>query len=183
MELLVVSGGDELCLDSEGVVSVDARAAGAIGTLSVLLGAFLSHVVLALRSGIAGAVAAGMGSDVEAVWVGLHDVNACALRVVGGHAILVVAEVVDSDGVDTSDATTAEVAKVDSVLESSSSDGRLQNILGSIPRLVLEHDRVVGGNVCSVVAVVDINAGPVLGSEVFLLRAAIDCDGVVLVAG
>ena len=77
-ELGVAGVGNELGLNGELVSRLDHGTIGTIGVLSVLLLALHVHVVLALALVITVAVGAGVGRHVEAIWVGLHDVDAGA---------------------------------------------------------------------------------------------------------
>jgi len=113
-----------------------------------------------------------VGSSVEAGVVSLHDINASALR---GVAVLgLTAFFAGADGVDASNAATVDLGDVDVVGDGSASDVGFQIVIGTIVGIVLEDDGVVVGHGDGV----NINfAGrPVLWSEVFLYRLAIDKD-------
>ena len=72
-----------------------------------------------------------MGSNIEAVWIGVHNVNAWATRFSIRCTIFRVALVVDSDGVDTGDTTAIDCAEVHSVFHSTSAKVRLEPSLSS----------------------------------------------------
>lgn len=145
-KVLVAIVGEELGLDSKGSVSVNHRAARAVGTTTVPFLAFDGHVVLALRDSIASTVGARMHGGVEAVWVGLHDVDAGAHWVVVTSVTLATELVVDLDGVDTGNAATVDCAEIDGVLDGSSADERRQSVRVAIVGLVLDEEGVVVGD-------------------------------------
>ena len=146
-EFSVVIVGNELGFDGELVCCLDHGAIGTVGVLSVFLLALFEHIVLALALVITVAIGAGMGGHVEAIWVGLHDVNAGAR---GGHHTrrhlcvrnvllgLSVALAVHSDSVDASYTATAMAAQVHSVLDSATADVGLVGVFIAFVRLSLE---------------------------------------------
>ena len=77
-EFLVAGVRNELSLDGELFSCLDLGTIGTIGVLSVFFLALLEHVVLALALVITVAIGAGVSRYVEAVWIGLHNVNAGA---------------------------------------------------------------------------------------------------------
>ena len=77
-EFLVADVRNELSLDGELFSCLDLGTIGTIGVLSVFFLALLEHVVLALALVITGAIGAGVSRYVEAVWIGLHNVDAGA---------------------------------------------------------------------------------------------------------
>ena len=79
-ELRVIRGCHELGLHSELRVSVDNGAAWGICICRVLFSTLSKHIVLTLAKGVTVAISAGMGFKLEAILIGLHDVDAGAFR-------------------------------------------------------------------------------------------------------
>ena len=77
-EFLVVDVRNKLSLDGELFFCLDLGTIGTIGVLSVFFLALLKHVILALALVITVAIMAGVSRYIEAVWIGLHNVDAGA---------------------------------------------------------------------------------------------------------
>ena len=77
-EFLVADVRNELSLDGELFFCLDLGTIGTIGVLSVFFLALLKHVILALALVITVAIMAGVSRYIEAVWIGLHNVDAGA---------------------------------------------------------------------------------------------------------
>ena len=132
--------------DGELFICVNLCAARSIGKGAILLDALLSHVVLTLRNGITSTVGAGVSSHIEASLVGLHNIDACALRIVTCHSPLLITPVIDSDKVKSSDTAAVNIFEVNVVRDSSTSNPRLESVVGSLVIHTLDHHTVIVGN-------------------------------------
>lgn len=109
-KIRVVVHRDKVCLDEEPFVGVDYGAIGSKGIDSVIRGALLSHLVVALGASVTITVFARVRRQLEAVVVRLHDFDGRALILWRSSAALGrlnVTVVVHCDKIDTSDASTA----------------------------------------------------------------------------
>ncbi len=121
---------DELGEHIEALCSIDNAAASAISCCAILGGSLCHHLVLALRLGIATSIFAGVGSHVEAFFVGLKDIDAGAV----GLAIAFVhgAVGIGGDQVEARDATSGNLADIGGVLDAAT------NKLGLVDALVVD---------------------------------------------
>ena len=103
--------------------------------MAILGNSLFHHLVLALRLSIAGSAGAGVGSHVEAGFVGLKDIDAGAV----GLAIAFVhgAVAVSGDQVEARDATSGNLADISGVLDAATNE--LGLVDGSIVGLVSSH--------------------------------------------
>ena len=126
-----------------------------------------------------------MGSDVESVWISLHNVDAGAW----GHLTswyvflfnLWVAACRHGNCVDTCDTATTVITKVNCVLDGTASNIGFKAVQVAIVILIFDEDRVVLWNRYSLVVLVNGARGPLLGSEILgdLISIYADFEGLV----
>jgi len=133
---------DELGLDHETIVGVDEGATGTVGASAILGNTIGLHVHVTLGCGVARSVSTGMGGNIEAVPVGLHDIDACAAGV-RSHGSLATGGA-GLNHIDASNTAAVDGAEVDVIHDAATSDTGLVNGINGIVHGVLhEHGRVV----------------------------------------
>ena len=134
---MILKVRDKLCLDVKTVQSVDKRATWTVSIEAILVKRITLHFVVALRFSVANTASTGVRSNVEAISVGFHNINAWAHGVVFDHGVLS-ALVTGLDEVDACSAATDNGADIDVVHDAATSDTGLVDVIDGVLHGVLE---------------------------------------------
>ena len=139
--VLVVSRAHKLGLDSELMVGVDHAATRTVGINAIVANTLLVHTDHAFVEEVALAIRAWLSLGLEAILVGLHDVDASTLGVAQGCGITALV-ILGIDQVDTSGTAALCLRQINSVRDVSTTECiYVKRIIGD--RLLLSHEETV----------------------------------------